>query len=68
MSLRRDVRKAKRRGQKAGIAQPALYGQTVGLASCLLAFPPCGLAVGKIQRLEDNQMFVGLLVADRLVV
>ena len=65
MSLRRDVRKAKRRGQKAGIAQPALNGQTVDLVSCLLASPPCGLAVGKIQRLEDNRMFVGSLVARR---
>jgi len=54
MSLRRDVRKAKRRGLKAGIAQPALYGQTVDLASCLLAFLPCGFAAGKIPKLEDN--------------
>ncbi len=65
MPLRRDVRKAKHRGQKAGIAQPALYGQTVGLVSYLLASPPYGLAAGKIQRLEDNRMFVGLLVTDR---
>lgn len=65
MSLRRDVRKAKHRGQKAGIAQPALYGQTVGLASYLLASPPCGLAARKIQRLEDTRMFVGLLIVDR---